>query len=143
MIKPDGVQRTKMGSIVKKFEQRGFKVIAMKLCQPGEAKFEQHYEEHKGKPFFSRIVKWAATGPVLAMVLEGTNVISTCRKIIGATSAPDRNMATVRGDFSNSTQNNLIHGSDSVESATREINLWFTPEELTLWESTSQAWIYE
>ena len=77
------------------------------------------------------------------MVWEGTNVISTCRKIIGATNSTDRNQATIRGDDSLITQNNIIHGSDSVDSATREINLWFKPEELTLWESNSQSWIYE
>ena len=126
-----------MGKIVAKFEQRGFKLVAMKLCQPGLKQFEEHYEEHKGKDFFPRITKWAAQGPVLAMVFEGTNVIATCRKIIGATSADNRACGTLRGDDSLITQNNIIHGSDSVDSATREINLWFKPEELAAWESNS------
>ena len=128
---------------MQKFEKRGFKLVAMKLCQPGVKKFEEHYDEHKGKPFFERITKWAASGPVLAMVWEGDNVIATGRKIIGATSAMDRYPATIRGENSNSTQNNLIHGSDSVESATREIKLWFTPEEQTSWTSHGQKWVYE
>jgi nucleoside-diphosphate kinase len=101
----------------------------MKLCQPGLKKFEQHYEEHKGKPFFSRITKWANQGAVLAMVWEGTNVILTGRKLIGATSELDRNPGSIRGDISLTTQNSIIHGSDSVESANREIALWFTEQE--------------
>ena len=115
----------------------------MKLCQPGLAKFEQHYEEHKDKPFFGRITKWATQGPVLAMVWEGDSVISTGRKIIGATNELDRNMGTVRGDMSVITQNSLIHGSDSVESANREIALWFTEQEQVQWKSNSDNWVYE
>ena len=115
----------------------------MKLCQPGLKKFEEHYEEHKDKPFFGRITKWAAQGPVLAMVWEGDNVIATGRKIIGATNELDRNPGTIRGDLSLITQNSLIHGSDSVESAKREINLWFTETEQVSWESQSKKWVYE
>merc|ERR1719329_986166 len=103
----------------------------MKLCSKSEEHFKKHYAEHVGKPFFERLVKYAASGPVLAMVWEGDNVIQTGRKIIGATKALDRNQGTVRFNLSVSTENTVIHGSDSKESADFEINLWFKSEELT------------
>ena len=143
MIKPDGVQRHKIGQIIASFERRGFKLVAMKLCTPGEEQFKKHYAEHKDRPFFPRLVKFAASSPVLAMVWEGDNVIATGRKIIGATKDLDRNPGTVRGNLSLSTSNNLIHGSDSVESANAEINLWFKPTELTNYADHSAKWVYE
>ena len=132
-----------MGPIVQKFEQRGFKLIAMKICSPGLKKFEEHYLEHADKPFFERLTKWAAQGPILAMVWEGDNVIKTGRKIIGATNDMQREMGSIRGDMSASTQMNIVHGSDNIEAADREIKLWFKEQELVNWDSKSQKWIYE
>ena len=115
----------------------------MKLCKPGEELFRKHYDDLKELAFFERLVKFAASGPVLAMVWEGDNVIVTGRKIIGATKELDRNPGTLRADQCLITSNNIIHGSDSQDSATAEINLWFKPEELTAWGSHSNAWVYE
>ena len=113
MIKPDGVQRNKLGKVIETFERRGFKLVAMKLCKPGEEQFKKHYDDLKDKPFFERLVKFAASGPVLAMVWEGDHVIKTGRKLIGATYELDRNPGTIRGDQCLITSNNIIHGSDS------------------------------
>ena len=114
-----------MGQIIQKFERRGFKLCAMKLIQDKDAKYlAKHYEEHKDRPFYPRLVNFMKSGPLLAMVWEGTDVIKTSRKLIGATKPEDRDAATVRFDLC-LTNNNLIHGSDSVESAEREIAIWF------------------
>lgn len=117
MIKPDGVQRNFVGQIVEKFEQRGFKLVAMKLCQPGKAMFEKHYADLAKKPFFPGLVEYAASGPVYCMVWEGDNVVATGRKLLGATKPFDSNPGTIRGDLCIDVGRNICHGSDSVESA--------------------------
>ena len=103
MIKPDGVQRNKSGAIIKAFEARGFKLVAMKMAKPSQAHFEEHYAEHKGRDFFERLVGSIQKGPVLAMVWEGDQVVATGRKLIGATFADNREPGTLRGAHSNST----------------------------------------
>ena len=143
MIKPDGVQRGLIGNIITRFETRGFKMIAMKFCKPGQAMFEKHYSDLAGRPFFPRLVKWAASSPVCCMVWEGTNVVLTGRKMLGATKPFDSEPGTIRADFCIDVGCNVIHGSDSVESANKEIALWFPAEELVDWEMNSQAWVYE
>ena len=132
-----------MGPVSAKFEQRGFKLVAMKLCSPGAEHFKKHYADLSDKPFFEKLVKFASSGPVVAMVFEGDNVIKTGRRIIGATNSMDRNMGTLRGDLSVITSNNIIHGSDCPEAAEAEIKLWFKDEELVTFNHHSQAWIYE
>lgn len=131
MIKPDGMQRSKMGLIIQKFEQRGFKLCAMKLLhdKTGEI-LEKHYYDLREQPFYPRLFNYMKSGPVLAMVWEGTDVIKTARKLMGATKPQDRAPATVRFNHAISN-NNLIHGSDSVESAEREISIWFSQAEVT------------
>ena len=143
MIKPDGVQRGIVGQIISRFEQKGFKLVAMKLAQPGKAHFESHYEEHKGRPFFEPLVAYAASGPVCAMVWEGDNVVLTGRKMLGATKPFDSQPGTIRGDFCIDVGRNIIHGSDSVESANKEIALWFKAEEISTWAHHSASWVYE
>jgi nucleoside-diphosphate kinase len=143
MIKPDGVQRGIIGEIITRFEKRGFKLIAMKFCMPGQAMFEKHYEDLAGRPFFPRLTKWAASAPVCCMCWEGTDVVKTGRKMLGATKPFDSEPGTIRGDYCIDVGCNVIHGSDSVESANKEIALWFKPEELVDWQSHRDEWIYE
>ena len=143
MIKPDGVQRGLIGTIITRFEQHGFKLVAMKLAQPGKEKFEEHYADLAGKPFFNGLVEYAASGPVCCMCWEGANVVLTGRKMLGATKPFDSNPGTIRGDFCIDVGRNIIHGSDSVESANKEIALWFSAEELVEWADHSDAWVYE
>ena len=130
MIKPDGVERGLVGATITKFETRGFKLVAMKLCQPGKAMFEKHYADLSSKGFFKGLIEYAASGPVCCMVWEGDNVVKTGRKILGATKPSDSEPGTLRGDLCIDVGRNVIHGSDAVESANKEIALWFTKEEL-------------
>jgi len=143
MIKPDGVQRGLVGKIIQKFEQRAFKLVAMKVCQPGKEMFEQHYADLAKKAFFPGLVEYAASGPVCCMVWEGTNVVLTGRKMLGATKPFDSNPGTIRGDLCIDVGRNICHGSDSVESADKEIALWFKPGELVSWNAHSNSWVYE
>jgi nucleoside-diphosphate kinase len=142
MIKPDGVQRGLVGDIISRFEKKGFKLVAMKLEAPGKEKFEQHYADLSSKGFFAGLVQYAASGPVVAMVWEGHNVVLTGRKMLGATRPDDSAPGTIRGDFAIDVGRNVIHGSDSVDSANKEIALWFG-EQLTNWTSHSNSWVYE
>ena len=143
MIKPDGVQRGLVGTIISRFEQKGFKLVAMKLAAPGREHFEKHYSDLSSKGFFKGLIDYAASGPVCAMVWEGDNAVLTGRKMLGATKPFDSNPGTIRGDFCIDVGRNIIHGSDAVESANKEIELWFKPEELVAWEDHSAAWVYE
>ena len=143
MIKPDGVQRGLIGQIICRFETKGFKLVAMKLCQPGKEMFEKHYADLAGKGFFAGLVEYAASGPVCCMVWEGDNAVKTGRKMLGATKPLDSEPGTIRGDLCIDVGRNVIHGSDAVESANAEIALWFTPEELVDWTSASDKWVYE
>lgn len=125
MIKPDGVERGLIGEIVKRFEQKGFKLRDAKLTNASKELAEQHYAEHAGKPFFGELVEFITSGPVFAMIWEGDDIVGVSRMMIGANKPVNALPGTIRGDFSHSTSFNVIHGSDSVESAKREIKLWF------------------
>jgi len=142
MIKPDGVQRGLVGEIMKRFEAKGFKLIAMKLTQPGKAHLEKHYEDLSSKGFFAGLIEYMTSGPVVAMVWQGANAVLEGRKMLGATKPSESAMGTIRGDFCIEVGRNICHGSDSVESAENEIALWF-PEGVTAWESCSHSWVYE
>jgi nucleoside-diphosphate kinase len=142
-VKPDGVQRGLVGTILKKFEEKGYKLVGLKLMKVSEELAQTHYGEHKGKPFFDGLVNFITSGPVVAFVLEGNDVVVTARKMIGATKPSDSAIGTIRGDYGVDIGRNIIHGSDSPESAEREIALWFKPEELTDWTPTISTWIYE
>ena len=125
MIKPDGVQRGLVGEIIGRFEQKGFKLAELKMLTPTREMAEAHYGVHHDKPFFNGVVSFIISGPVVAMVWEGDGVVDLCRKMMGATKPVDSAPGTIRGDFANSIEKNLIHGSDSAETAADEIKLWF------------------
>jgi len=143
MIKPDGVHRGIVGEIIKRFENKGFKLVAMKFMQATVEHLEKHYADLSKKPFFAGLVKYMASGPVVAMVWEGLNAVKTGRVMLGETNPADSKPGTIRGDFAVQVGRNICHGSDAVESANHEIALWFTPEELVAWESAQKDWIYE
>ncbi len=142
-IKPDGVQRQLVGTIVSRLESRGFQLVGLKLMQVSKDLAEAHYDEHKERPFFAGLVEFITSGPVVAMVWEGKGVVAAARKMIGKTNPLDSEPGTIRGDFGIDIGRNIIHGSDGVETATREIDLWFKPEELTSWSPATTAWLYE
>lgn len=130
MVKPDGVRRGLVGEIISRFEKRGIKVVALKLMQMTPEMAQEHYAEHKGKPFFPSVVEFITSGPVAAMVLEGENVISAVRTMMGATDPREAAPGTIRGDLASLISENIIHGSDSPDSASREIGLFFSEKEI-------------
>ncbi|UUZ94257.1 nucleoside-diphosphate kinase [Paenibacillus sp. P25] len=134
MIKPDGVQRGLVGKIVQRFEEKGFQMIASKLVHMSREQAEYHYAEHKAKPFFGELVDFITSGPVFAMVWQGDNIIALSRSMMGKTNPLDAAPGTIRGDYAIHTGNNIIHGSDSPESAEREIEGFFSPQELITYE---------
>ncbi|CAK7305791.1 Nucleoside diphosphate kinase A [Vulpes lagopus] len=142
-IKPDGIQRNLVGETIKHFEQKRFCLIAMKLIQASEDFLKEHYIDLKDRPFFAGLVKYMQSGPVVAMVWEGLNVVKTGQVMFRETNSADSKPGTIHGDFCIQVGRNIIHGSDSVESAEKEIGLWFQPEELVDSKSSAQNWIYE
>ena len=143
MVKPDGVQRGLVGEIIKRFETRGFKLVALKQCSPSKEHIETHYEDLKTKKFFPDLVSYMLMGPVVAMVWEGLAATSTGRKLVGETNPLNSLPGTIRGDFCLETGRNIIHASDSVPSANHEIKLWFQENEINSWERNDKKWIYE
>jgi nucleoside-diphosphate kinase len=142
-VKPDGVQRGLVGEIIRRYEAKGFTLVGLKMIMVSKDLAEQHYGEHKEKPFFPGLVQFITSGPVVAMVWEGKGVVASARKIIGATNPLNSEPGTIRGDYGVDVGRNIIHGSDAVDTAEREINLWFKPEELTAWQPAATSWIYE
>ena len=143
MIKPDGVQRNLIGEIVAKIEKKGYKIVAMKMLKISKETAEVHYGEHKGKPFFNGLVDFITSSPVVAMVVEGKDVVANMRKMLGVTNPLNADFGTIRGDYGVDLGRNIIHGSDSLESAKREIGIFFKPEEICSYERTIDNWIYE
>jgi nucleoside-diphosphate kinase len=141
MVKPDGVQRNLIGEIVSRFESKGYQLVGAKLMNISQELAEQHYGEHKERPFFGELVDFITSGPVFAMVWEGENVISTARLMMGATNPKESAPGTIRGDFAVTVGKNIIHGSDSPESAVREIGLFFNEAELTTYDKLMNNWI--
>ncbi|AEM78298.1 nucleoside-diphosphate kinase [Thermoanaerobacter wiegelii] len=125
IVKPDGVKRGLIGEILKRYENKGLRLKAAKVITPTIELLEKHYEEHKGKPYYKPLIQYMSSGPVFAMVLEGENAVKIVRLLNGATKVEEALPGTIRGDFASSTTFNIIHGSDSIESAKREIALWF------------------
>mmetsp|Transcript_50913 Transcript_50913/g.57672 ORF Transcript_50913/g.57672 Transcript_50913/m.57672 type:complete len:149 (-) Transcript_50913:46-492(-) len=142
MIKPDGVQRGLIGDIIARFERKGYKLVAMKLTRPSKEHMEEHYADLKSKKFFPGLIQFMTSGSVCAMVWEGNNAVLEGRKMLGATMPSDSAMGTIRGDFCIEVGRNICHGSDSVESANKEIAHWF-PEGISEWTSCEQSWVYE
>jgi len=130
LIKPDAVRRGLIGEIIRRFESRTLKIKALKIIKPSRELMERHYEVHRGKPFFEPTVQFMSSGPVVAMILEGDDAIAIVRRMMGALKPLDAQPGTIRGDFTLSTQENLVHGSDSVDTANTEIAVWFAPDEM-------------
>ena len=143
MVKPDGVQRGIVGDIIARFEKKGFKLLALKLYSPTKELLEEHYKDLKDKPFFPDLVSYMLMGPVVSMIWQGREVVKTGRKMLGATNPLNSEPGTIRGDYCIESGRNIIHGSDSVESAEREIKLWFKPEEIQAYTRDADKWIYE
>lgn len=142
ILKPDCVQRRLAGRVLERFEAKGLRIAALKLLQVDRALGEKHYAEHHGKPFFNGLIDFITGGPVIVGVLEGNEAIAVVRALLGATNGATAAPGTVRGDFSISKQNNLVHGSDSPESAQREIALWFRPDELVDYSIAGSQWVF-
>ena len=142
IIKPDAVQRHLTGEVIKRFEQKGLKLVAAKFMQIPEQTARKHYQVHEGKLFFEGVVKYLSSAPVLVMVWEAAGVIAMSRKMMGATFGCDAEPGTIRGDFGASRGYNLIHGSDSPESAEYEIGLYFKPEEIVDYQFSDEKWLY-
>jgi len=141
MIKPDGVGRGLIGACIQRFEQRGLKLIGMKFQRLSQETAETHYAEHKGKPFFEDLVAFITSGPTVQMVWEGRDAVAVVRRMNGATDSAQADPGTIRGDFSLSKQRNIIHASDSPETAAREIALYFKPEELIEYSLPVEDWL--
>ncbi len=143
LVKPDGVQRNLMGEIIGRFERRGLKLIGMKFMQMTVELAEQHYAVHKERPFFSDLVVYITSGPIVAMVWEGNDAINAARATIGATKPVDASPGTIRGDFGMEIGRNLVHGSDSPENGIKEASLFFNEDELVSWNRDLDPWIME
>ncbi len=142
LIKPDGVQRRFIGDIVSRFERKGLKIVAMKMVVVSEDLAKSYYSEHIGKPFFEPLIGYITSGPSVAMVLEGDQAVKVARKMMGATNPIDADQGTIRGDFGLHVGRNIIHGSDSLTSAEREISQFFTEEEITNYTKVDEDWLY-
>ncbi len=143
LIKPDALQRGLAGEIISRMEQRGLKIVGMKLLQLDDAFARRHYAEHEGKPFLESLIGFITSGPLIAAALEGPNAIELVRKQMGATDPQNADSGTIRGDLALYVQYNLIHGSDSPESAERELGLFFGDGELVSWERNIDPWVFE
>lgn len=130
LVKPDGVQRGLNGEIISRFEARGLRIAALKMCRMSREVAEKHYAEHIGKPFFQGLVDFIISGPIVAMVVEGDNAIRAVRVMMGATNPVDAQPGTIRGDYALNMSQNVIHGSDGPESASREIETFFSIAEI-------------
>ncbi|QPW14525.1 nucleoside-diphosphate kinase [Mammaliicoccus sciuri] len=143
MIKPDAVQRNLIGEVVSRLERKGLKLVAAKLFQANEELAKEHYAEHVEKPFFNDLVSFITSGPVFAMVVEGKNVVEVTRTLVGETNPTKAAPGTIRGDYGIDLGRNIIHGSDSNESAEREIGLWFDQSEVNDYKLNNENWVYE
>ena len=142
-IKPDGVQRGFISEIIGRFERKGFKLVALKQLIPSKELAQKHYGVHQERPFFNDLVDFISSGPVVAMVWEGEGVISSARKMIGATKPLEAEPGTIRGDLAVNIGRNIIHGSDGPDTASFEINLWFNNEEICDWNPSDSIWRIE
>jgi nucleoside-diphosphate kinase len=143
LLKPDAVQRGLVGEIISRLEARGLKIVGMKLIQMSREMALRHYNEHQGKPFFDGLVGFITSGPIVALALEGENAVDLVRRTMGVTSPLDSDLGTIRGDLAIDIGRNLIHGSDSPESARRELELFFADGEILNYKRDADAWITE
>jgi nucleoside-diphosphate kinase len=143
ILKPDAVQRGLCGQIIDRFEKKGLQLIGLKLMKIPKSLAETHYQPHKGKPFYDGLVNFMTSSPVIVIALSGKEAIAVARKMMGATFGSKAEPGSIRGDFGVSNAFNLVHGSDSAESAQRELGLFFKPDELLDWKPTIQPWVYD
>jgi nucleoside-diphosphate kinase len=142
MLKPSTVARAMMGKAISRIEEKGLKIIAMKLTLVTQEKAAKLYAVHKGKPFYEELVKFITSGPIVAIVIEGDEAVKVVRKLIGATNAKDAEPGTIRGDFALSNQKNAVHASDSTENAKSEMNIFFAPDEILSYKRADENWVY-
>merc|ERR1719481_277216 len=143
MLKPDAVHRGLMGEIIERFETRGFKLVAMKFMKANQELLQTHYSDLSKKPFFPELIRYMDSGPVVPMVFEGLNAVKQGRVLLGATNPKDSAPGTIRGDLCIDVGRNIIHGSDCVEAAEKEIGLWFSAAEISSWRPADVEWVYE
>ncbi len=141
LFKPDALQRRLVGTIISRLEQKGLQLVAAKLLRPDLSLAERHYAVHRGKPFYESLLRFITSGPTLATVWQGREAVQVVRNLLGPTDGSKAPPGTIRGDFALSVQNNLVHASDSPETAAQEIALWFRPEEILSWEPCDVRWI--
>ncbi|MFI5254244.1 MAG: nucleoside-diphosphate kinase [Candidatus Limnocylindrales bacterium] len=141
LVKPDGVQRQLVGRILQRYEDRGLKIVALRLVRIDRAMAERHYAVHRDKPFFRGLVDFIVSGPLVAAVLEGPNAIAVVRAVNGATRPEQAAPGTIRGDFALETAQNLVHASDSAETAAGELALWFGADQLVEYERDVDRWV--
>ncbi len=141
LVKPDGVQRQLVGRVIARFEERGLKLVGLKLVHIDRALAEQHYAVHRDKPFFAGLVSFITSGPLVAAALEGPNAIAIVRAMNGATRPDEAAPGSIRGDFAVETAQNLVHASDSPATAAAELALWFRPSELLAYERDVDRWV--
>ena len=140
LIKPDGVQRNLVGEIIKRLENRGLKMVALKMLKVTEALAREHYKVHQGKPFYEGLIRYITSAPVIAMVWEGPQAIAAVRQSMGATNPLEATPGSIRHDFGIVTSRNLTHASDSVENANLEISIWFKDNEIHPWDRQHENW---
>jgi nucleoside-diphosphate kinase len=143
IVKPDAVQRGLTGEIVRRFENRGLRIVGMKFIHMSRELAGRHYAIHLGKPFYEGLINYITSAPVVVIVLEGTQAVTIARNTIGATRPSEAAAGTIRGDLGLEVGRNLVHGSDSVENASKEVSLFFSPEELVDWARDTDRWIFE
>ncbi len=143
LVKPDAMQRGLAGEILSRLERRGLRVVALRLLQMDEAMARRHYAEHEGKPFYEELISYITACPIIAAVFDGSVAVEVVRRTIGATNPAEAEAGTIRGDLALETGRNLIHGSDSPQSAKREIALFFTEDEVHTYPSDVNGWVFE
>lgn len=143
LVKPDGVQRGLIGEVISRLERRGLRLVAAKFMQVSVELAETHYAIHKGKPFYPGLIRYITSSPVMAMVWEGPAAIAAVRQTMGSTRPTESAPGTLRHDYALVVGRNLTHASDSLETAQKEVSLWFTPQELVSWERTTDRWLFE
>ena len=142
MIKPGGIQRGLAGEIISRFEKKGLKIVAVKMIRVSRLTAEKHYAEHKGKPFYEKLIEFITSGPVIPFILEGPDAVSIVRKLVGATNPQEAPPGTIRGDYVINTTYNIIHASDSAESSEREIPIFFSGEEILQYELNQKKYLF-
>lgn len=142
IVKPDALQRNLLGEIIHRFEQKGLKIVGLKMMAIDDVKVTEHYEHHKDKPFFQNLKKYMQSSPVVVLALEGVEAISAVRLIVGPTKGREADAGSIRGDFAMSAQCNIVHASDSVDSAKKEIKRFFKKDEIFSYEKMDFSWVY-